>query len=247
MPTGLGNYAAKIARSAIDLILPVHCVGCGIEGEFLCSSCTTTLPHLELPYCNVCSVPGTHGVCQACRQQSRFSTNCLSGIRAPYLMEGLVRDAVHAFKYRNYKVAAPQFSELLAEYLRQHPLPGNALFPVPLHRKKLRERGYNQAGLLARELSKRIDLPVAERLLVRTRNSPSQARSNNSAERRENTDGAFACRGRVDGLACILIDDVCTTGSTLGACAVALMEAGAQSVWALALARERLHSPEIGP
>ena len=247
MSIGLGNYAAKIARSAIDLILPIHCLGCGLEGKFLCSSCTTTFPRLELPYCNVCSVPGTHGVCHACRQQSRFSIDCLSGIRAPYLMEGLVRDAVHAFKYRNYKVAAPQLSELLAEYLGQHLLPGNALFPVPLHRKKLRERGYNQAVLLARELSKRIDLPVAERLLVRTRNSPSQAHSIDSAERRENTEGAFACRGRVDGLACILIDDVCTTGSTLGACAVALMEAGAQSVWALTLARERLHSPEIGP
>ena len=226
--------------------MPIHCIGCGEEGEFLCSSCAATLPRMKAPYCTICSDPGVTGACLACREQTRFSTDHLSGIRSPYLMEGLVREGVHAFKYRNYKVAAPRFAQLLSEYLVKNPLPGDVLVPVPLHRKKLRERGYNQALLLARKLSKHIDVTVEERLLVRTRNSPSQARAADGAQRTANTAGAFACSGNVDGMACILIDDVCTTGSTLGACATALMESGAESVWALTLARERLHSQDIG-
>ena len=117
-------------------------------------------------------------------------------------------------------------------------MPGDVLVPVPLHPKKLRERGYNQAELLAREIGKGTGLPVDTGLLSRTRHTLPQARSGGPTRRRDNMAGAFDCGSDVSGRSFILVDDVCTTGSTLNACGEALLAAGASSVWGLALARE---------
>jgi ComF family protein len=155
-------------------------------------------------------------------------------------MEGLVREAIHCFKYRNYRVAAPCLGGLMASYLAENPLPGEALVPVPLHPRKLRERGYNQAELLATEVGKAVGLPMEKKLLSRIRNSAPQASASNVNLRQTNTAGAFLCQEDLAGAACILVDDVCTTGSTLNACAEALAAAGAAQVWALTLARESL-------
>ena len=111
--------------------------------------------------------------------------------------------------------------------------------PVPLHHKRLRERGYNQAGLLAGELSEFIAMPVIENSLIRKRNTPPQARTANAEIRRDNVAGAFTCPDRkLEGKRVLLIDDVCTSGATLDSCAAALKAAGAVSVWGLTLARE---------
>ena len=230
------------ARSVLDLVLPIYCLGCGEPGDIICPPCVANLPRLEPPYCANCSDPGVSGVCDSCRRQRRFSTSDLLGIRSPYLMEGLLREAVLAFKYRNYRAGAPCLANLMAKYLMSDPIPGNTLVPVPLHPKKLRERGYNQAGLLAKEVGRVTGINVEDKLLVRIRNTPPQVLSGQRSQRRDNTAGAFSCPQDIEGLACILVDDVCTTGSTLGACAEALVAAGAESVWALTLARERMGS-----
>ena len=110
--------------------------------------------------------------------------------------------------------------------------------PVPLHRKRLRERGYNQSSLLAKELGKLANLPVVDDCLIRQRHAPPQARTATVDERRSNVADAFSCRdGRLKGKQVLLIDDVATSGATLDACAPAL-KAGATSVWGLVLARE---------
>jgi ComF family protein len=110
---------------------------------------------------------------------------------------------------------------------------------VPLHPRRLRERGYNQSGLLARELGKRIGLPVIEDCLIRIGHAQPQVRAADVAERRRNVADAFACcSDRVSGKRIILIDDVCTSGATLEACATVLKNNGAASVWGLTLARE---------
>lgn len=158
-------------------------------------------------------------------------------------MEGALREAIHSFKYRNARAAAGCLGKLLADYLRDNSLPGDVLVPVPLHHSKLRQRGYNQAELLARVLGKESGLGIETGLLTRPVNSPPQASSTDVNRRRNNTAGAFQCPADTTGLACILVDDVCTTGSTLGACAEALVQAGANSVWALTLAREKLQAP----
>jgi ComF family protein len=137
---------------------------------------------------------------------------------------------------------ADPLGQLLAEFLRSYPLPGEVLIPVPLHPKRLRERGYNQATLLAREVSKLNGLPVDERLLLRQRDTITQARTASSMERRSNVHDAFICRQELHGERILLIDDVCTTGATFDACAAALKAAGAGSVWGLTVASERFPS-----
>jgi ComF family protein len=128
---------------------------------------------------------------------------------------------------------------LLADYLQANPLPGEALVDVPLHPRRLKERGYNQSGLLAKELGKRIGLQVIEDCLIRVKQAQPQVRAVDVEERRRNVADAFVCRDeRVKGKQIILIDDVCTSGATLESCAVALKNRGVTSVWGLTLARE---------
>ena len=162
----------------------------------------------------------------------------MDGIRAPFLMEGLIQDAIHQLKYRNLRVLAPELGKILSRYLQTHSIPGDSLVPVPLHPGRLRRRGYNQALLLAKELGKLQGLEVHDDLLRRTKNSPPQVEAISLEQRRLNVAGSFDCRGDAAGSKIILIDDVTTTGSTLSACAAALKRAGASSVWGLTLARE---------
>jgi len=111
--------------------------------------------------------------------------------------------------------------------------------PVPLHPRRLRERGYNQSSLLARELGKLTKLPVIEDCLVRIKEAQPQVRAATVEDRRENVTDAFICQNKkVSGKQIILIDDVCTSGATLESCALALKSKGATSVWGLTLARE---------
>lgn len=238
MAMALKNLLDRVAHSALDFLLPMRCLGCRREGGLLCESCIAALPRLLPPYCDICADRGVVGECRQCREQARQQGRPLDGLRAPYLFQGAIRDAIHSFKYENARAAAPLLGRLLAEYLTDHPLPGEVLAPVPLHPRKLRERGYNQAELLARETGKIVGLPVDAKLLYRVRNTPAQARTANRQQRLDNIADAFAVRGDLTGRALILIDDVSTTGSTLTAAAAALKQAGAASVWALTLARE---------
>ena len=118
-------------------------------------------------------------------------------------------------------------------------MPVEILIPVPMHQKRLRERGYNHSSLLARELGKLTNLPVVDDCLIRQRHTPPQARTSSVEERRSNIADAFTCRDhRLRDKQVLLIDDVSTSGATLDACAAALKEAGATSVWGLVMARE---------
>ena len=129
--------------------------------------------------------------------------------------------------------------EVLNNYLSTNPVPEEVLMPVPLHRKRARERGYNQSDLLARELGKLIKLPVVGDFLIRKRHVPPQARTSTVGERQSNVAGAFSCRDQsLQNKQVLLIDDVATSGATLDACAAAMKSAGAISVWGLVLARE---------
>jgi ComF family protein len=142
-------------------------------------------------------------------------------------------------KYRNLRALSAQLAGFLYEYTVSYPLPTDVLVPVPLHSKRLKERGYNQSGLLARELSKLTGIPLIEDSLVRQRYAGPQARTTSVTERQSNVSGAFTCRNRIlKDKAVLLIDDVSTSGTTLDACADELKKSGAVSVWGLVVARE---------
>ncbi len=227
------SQLAYVKGLAVDLLFPRWCVGCGREGDLLCCSCRDSLTRVGLVVCPRCGRPPS-----SCSDCSRELAS-IDGIRSPFTFEGTIRKAIHELKYRNIRALAPELAGLLADYLRAQPVPADLLAPVPLHPARLRERGYNQSGLLARELSRVSGIPATEDCLVRVRQTPPQARTGHRQERLDNMAGAFACRGdHFRDKHVMIIDDVATSGATLDACASAAKRGGAVSVWGLVVARE---------
>ena len=220
----------------LNLLFPPRCVGCHQVGVWLCADCLAQIPHIEPPFCTRCGdAVVASGLCARC-QTAPLRIEC---IRSVVYFEGVLREAMHRFKYRRLTALAEPLGAMMAEYWMQHPIPADVVVPVPLHAARLRERGYNQAALLAREMARRVGLAVDERTLVRQRATASQVKLN-AKQRKENVRDAFCCSSNaLAGKQVLLVDDVCTTGATLEACAVALREGGARGVRALTLARAR--------
>ena len=226
----------KLKETALNLLFPRRCVGCGAEGGFICDCCRQSLRLILPPVCPRC---GRH------RPSETLCSDCIGwqaeidGIRSPFEFDGVMRQAIHELKYRNLRAIAEQLAKILHDYLVTESIPAEILVPVPLHKKRLRERGYNQSELLARELGKLVNIPVAGDYLLRRRQSSPQARTLNVEARYHNVTGAFVCVDhRFQGKQVLLIDDVCTSGATLDSCALSLKEAGVASVWGLVMARE---------
>ena len=188
------------------------------------------------PVCPKCGKPQPSGtLCPSCTGQQLH----IDGIRAPFRFEGVIREAVHQLKYKNLRALAAPLAQLIADYLLDKPLPGEVLVPVPLHQKRLRERGYNQSSLLAKELGRHIRLPVIDDWLIRKRYAPPQTRTTTVDERHSNVVDIFTCRDNCPGAKqVLLLDDVSTSGATLETCAATLKASGATTVWGLVLGRE---------
>ena len=221
---------------ALDFVFPKSCLGCGREGDFICCTCLRSLPRVVPPVCPKCGRTQVNGViCPAC---VRWNTD-LDGIRSPFRFEGVIRQAIHELKYRNLRSLAGRLAIFLAEYLTADPVEYDVIVPVPLHPRRLRERGYNQSALLARELARLTGGNVMEDSVIRRQPTRPQARTLSVQERRLNVAGAFECHGRgLADLRVLLIDDVATSAATLDACATALKQGGAVSVRGMTLARE---------
>ncbi len=226
----------KLGGIALDLIFPQKCIGCGKEGIVLCPSCRVSLPAIKPPLCPLCGRPQSSGIlCPGCVSWQAT----IDGIRSSFRFEGVAQQAVYQLKYRNLRVLAGPLAGLMNDYLAENDIPGDVLVPVPLHKKRIRERGYNQSALLAKYLGKLAGMPVVDDCLVRRIHTPPQARTANVEERRNNIEGAFTCRDeRLSGRKVLLIDDVSTSGATLDACAEVLKETGVKSVWGLTFTRE---------
>ena len=217
----------------IDLFYPQRCAGCEKRSrDLLCRTCFEALPEIWRPVCGRCGLPTAFEtfVCEECKSVD-FG---FEGARAPLRYEGVGKEIVHALKYKGYT----RLVDRLAAPLMVGALDGDrrfdAVVPVPLHRSRLRRRGFNQAELLARGVARKINAPVSDTLQVvrRTRDQVDLSAS----ERRKNVAGAFSARTRVRGRI-LLIDDVFTTGATMNSCAEGLVRAGAKEVFALSLCR----------
>jgi len=229
------SHWSIVRNTILDLIFPPHCVVCGQSGEWLCQDCLASFRYVQPPVCGMCGRPLSGS--DLCNNCSRHPLE-IDGIRAATYFEGSIRQTIHHFKYKGTQVLAPYLGKLIAQAWSSAPLPASTIVPVPLHPQRLRRRGYNQSALLARELSKHIDLPVVENCLMRVRPTRPQV-GLGAAERKLNVQDAFQCTDqRLESTSVVLIDDVCTTGATLEACARALYEQGSHLVWALVLARE---------
>jgi competence protein ComFC len=223
------TYVSALA----DLFYPQRCVGCERRAsDLLCRACYEALPYIGRPTCARCGMPTAFEtpVCDECKGVD-FG---FESARAPLRYAGVGKEIVHALKYRGYtrvveSLAAPLMLGALDRGTRF-----DTVAPVPLHRSRLRRRGFNQAELLARGVARKINAPVSDtlQLVRRTRDQVELS----AAERRANVAGAFKARGRVRGRV-LLIDDVFTTGATMSACAETLVPAGAREVHALSLCR----------
>jgi ComF family protein len=226
----------RLKRVALDILFPPWCVGCGKEGSYICDSCQQQLPVIIPPLCPRCGRPVSPGAaCPGCIAEN----SDVNGIRAPFLFNGVIRSAIHELKYRNLRAVVPLLAGFLYDYLLENPLPGDILVPVPVHPRRERERGYNQASLLCHELSRCNGMPVIDDCLIKRTYTPPQAKTSTEADRLENVAGTFSCvDDRLRGRRIILLDDVSTSGATLNACAGALKSSGAVTVWGLVLALE---------
>jgi ComF family protein len=240
-----GAFVRQFLTALLDVILPPICHICH---EFIpnsgtlhiCPTCRERLPLVLSPLCPICGIPfigvGNDHRCGAClTDPPHYDT-----ARAPFLYEGAIRELIHSFKYnRNTPLRRPLVlltQEGMDEFLRDLKL--DVILPVPLHRSRLRQRGFNQAVLLGRVLSRHFSLPLLPDTLVRIRQTSPQIELS-ASERRQNVKGAFAVKKTelVAGKRILLLDDVMTTGSTMDECAKELKKAGAALVVALTVAR----------
>lgn len=226
----------SLSGGVLDCLFPRVCVGCGKIGDYICARCAAHLPVLDGPLCPRCGQPQVSGMlCPSCAAK----LSPVSSIRSVFRFDGAVRNAVHELKYHNLRAIAPTLAAYLTEYARQREVVADVIVPVPLHPQRLRRRGYNQSGLLARALAESLATPVFMNSLKRSGVQASQARTSTMTERLRNVAGAFTCAdASFSDKRILLIDDVCTTGATLEACAVALRAAGASDVFGLTVARE---------
>jgi len=220
-----------------ELLFPTRCAACGLyAGRWLCPSCTARLPYIRGPVCRRCGKPALYEVeeCEQCRGRVRRLDFC----RALALYEDSMRSVIHRMKYGGaWRLARPL--GFMAATALAPCLEGSTpcVTHVPMHPRRKRSRGYDQAELLARAVAEALGLPHRV-LLVRTRHTPAQA-SSDLSRRRENVRGAFrAVAGGGLPPEVILVDDVMTTGYTLSECAMALKRAGVGRVLACVVARD---------
>lgn len=221
----------RLAHRLLDLALPATCPGCGREGDAICLACR---PALTVRLERAAGVPiGLPAQLPAPLVQLEWA--------APFA--GTVRAALHALKYAGERRLAEPLGEAAAERWRRVGAGGDVVVPVPVHAERARQRGYDQATLLAKVVGDRLGLPTAV-ILERHRRTVAQFELDR-AQRGANVSGAFRLRTGivagpiVRGRWVVLVDDVTTTGATLAACGEALMAAGALAVSGLTIARER--------
>jgi ComF family protein len=235
----------KAGKWLLNALLPRSCLHCGLDLHYLepaplCPACAGGLEPLPELHCAICGLPLEDGG-QACRDCRGGPPRSLTLSRSAFVFNPQLRSLVHAFKYKAREDLADFLSAKMGSALAGFPelAPYNFSVAVPLHPAKRRERGFNQAELLAAALAARCNLFHLRGAAVRTRNTPSQT-TLSKEKRRSNMAGAF----RVDkpelvkGRKILLIDDVATTLATLEALASELKQAGALSVAAYTLARE---------
>jgi ComF family protein len=234
----------ELLQSAVSLLYPPGCTICGKSiraDDYLCDQCETKAVRIVAPFCQKCSEPFEGSItntfaCANCAHRTIYFDAAVSAYRG----RGVVRQIIHEFKYGRqihlrHLVARWLNSALDDERLRQSHF--DVIVPVPLHPTRQRERGFNQAGLLAELLSAQTSIRCKP-LLERTRYTTTQTALDRS-ERMENLHNAFRLRknANVRGLRVLLVDDVLTTGSTLNECARILKRGGAFSVHAATAAR----------
>ena len=241
----------SLARGLVSLFLPADCKTCSqalepLNFSYICENCWNQVKWLKMPYCSRCAKPfpaslaspeASSLLCTECRQDS----SPFRKIFAATLYEGVMKEAIHLLKYRRKKGIMKRLEKILKAYFFHTDLPFSRfdlVVAIPLHRKKLKERGFNQAELLARVVATHFDLKLVRNNLKRVEATKSQT-SLSKKQRIENLKGAFQFRDKDEFRAkkILLVDDVYTTGTTVREAAKVLKKAKASEVYIFTLAR----------
>ena len=240
----------KITNFLFDLFFPKKCIGCGKNGSYLCDSCFSKIDIASNNYCFICERPSINGIlCPICRKKTNLDRLIWVNSYSNPLIENLIK----AFKYKYVEELAIPLSKLLIKGLENNsgiPNVNNTIIvPIPLHKKRIRERGFNQAELLAKHVANYFSIPLENKLLKRVFYTTPQANLQNHIDRKENIKNAFGINPKfvekyknlatekIKGKTAILIDDVATTGATLSEAAKILKKAGIREVWGLVIAK----------
>ncbi len=225
----------------LSLILPLNCLICrkGLEPgnkKYLCNCCWAKIKLIEEPVCSRCGRPSALSICSSCKTKRYYYRTA----RAAGIYEGILRECIHLLKYGKKVCLAKPLGKLLKELMGND---GNLrkadlLVPVPLDKRRYREREFNQSHLLAKAVNRYFKIPISSRNLRRTRTTLPQTQLNRK-QREENVRGLFrvAKAKEYRGKVILVVDDVFTTGSTVNECAKVLSRAGAQEVHVLTVAR----------
>ncbi len=233
-------------NDASDIIFPPRCLGCAEilhphRRQLFCPVCLEKIKFITGSLCPVCGTtfsdsPAASHLCGNCMGNKTY----FSCARAVVSYETIILNTIHQFKYGNNISVGARLASFMADFsFPDVDFTGHSLIiPVPLHIKRLRQRGFNQSLILARALAKKWQIPVNFSLLKRHRFTLTQT-GLNKAERNKNIKGAFEVsdKKKIAGKNVILVDDVYTTGATINECAKILTKAGAQKVTVLTLAR----------
>ncbi len=230
---------------SVDLLFPPYCAGCRRPGTRWCATCQAAVQLLPETVCPSCgqSVPQVGERCAACR----LHPPAFDVLRSWAVFASPLQEALHTLKYRRNLGVGEALARQMAPFVRNLGWQTEVFIPIPLSDVRLKERGYNQVGLVARPLAWLLGWRYQPQALTRIRATRSQV-GLSVAERRSNVRDAFQARpSLVQGRRVTLIDDVATTGATLDAAAQALRRAGAAEVRAITIARALLHDNRRAP
>jgi competence protein ComFC len=235
-------FLYKLFWNALDWVFPPSCGGCGLLGERWCDTCRSSVGRLDDPLCSRCgqkiilSQSGQDDTCMECQAVQPEYT----ALRSVCDYSGAARKAVIRLKFgRDIGLGEALSNEMIQTALRLN-WPIDLVTCVPLSQRRRRERGYNQAAMLARPLAFALQRPFRPQALFKTHEAPSQV-GLSARERHTNVIGVFkANESMATSRNILVVDDVTTTGSTMNACARALLDAGAQKVFGLTFARAGL-------
>jgi competence protein ComFC len=234
------NHPSLNLWAVLDWIFPPFCCNCQKIGFEICPECWQSIDCLSWEStCQICGKPVSHGkICPECHDQPP----AFNQLKSWAIYHGAAKNMVTGIKYQRRFGLIPFLTPTLVNVIRDWKIQIDFITPVPLGRKRMRERGYNQADLIAKPVAKKLQLPYYPQALYRVRETRSQV-GLDAAERRENLQGAFSadtalCRGKT----ILVMDDISTTGATLDACAAALKQVGAKEVFCFTVARTDLFS-----
>ena len=246
---------SKLKKYFIDLIFPIFCIHCRCPGKILCDDCLKTIKPLRVQFCPLCekTVVLNGEVCRPCRQRFRPAIDNL--LVASDYKNKLLAKSIHFLKYKFVRDLASPLAQVMIISLNKFKLPApDFILPISLHPRRLRWRGFNQAELLAQEVSvgllPGLTIPVVNNLVVRQRYTPPQKDIKNYKDRQENLKNAFQINSNFDwksnnlsrqnlvGKNILIIDDITTTGATILNFAKELKKLHPKSISAVVLGRQ---------